>query len=161
MATVGFDTPKFVETLLAAGLPDGQARAISQAVREAHDTAELASSRDLRDAGTALRGEMQSLGAALRTDLHALGAEVKSDMQALRAEAKSDMQALRAEVKSDMQTLRAEARSDMQALGAELRSEMQALRAEIRALEPRLTIRLGGIVVVALGAFTALSKWVA
>jgi len=139
MATVGFDTLKFVETLRAAGLPDGQARAISQAVREAHDTAELASSRDLRDAGTALRGDMQSLAAGLRTD----------------------MQALRAEVKSDMQALRAEAKSDMQALGAELRSEMQALRADIRALEPRLTIRLGGIVVVALGAFTALSKWVA
>lgn len=150
MATVGFDTLKFVETLRAAGLPDGQARAISQAVREAHDTAELASSRDLRDAGTAIRGEMQSLAAGLRTEMQALGAEAKSDMQALRAELKSDMQALRAEAKSDMQ-----------ALGAELRSTMQALRAETRALEPRLAIRLGGIVVVALGAFTALSKWVA
>ncbi|MCZ7559532.1 MAG: hypothetical protein M5U30_05290 [Burkholderiaceae bacterium] len=40
-------------------------------------------------------------------------------------------------------------------------AEIQALRAELRAIEPRLAIRLGGIVVVALGAFTALSKWIA
>lgn len=52
-------------------------------------------------------------------------------------------------------------RIDMQALRSELKSDMQELRAEVRAIEPRLTIRLGGIVVVALGAFTALSKWIA
>jgi hypothetical protein len=38
---------------------------------------------------------------------------------------------------------------------------VETLRAELRAIEPRLTIRLGGIVVIALGAFTALSKWIA
>jgi len=40
-------------------------------------------------------------------------------------------------------------------------AEIQALRAELPAIELRLTIWLGGIVVVALGAFTALSVWIA
>lgn len=117
MASVTFDTLKFVETLREAGVPETQAKAISQAVRDAHETAELVTNRDLREATTAIR---------------------------------TDMQAMRAEIQSDMQSLRAEVRSDV-----------QSLRAEVRALEPRLTIRLGGVVVVALGAFTALSKWVA
>ncbi|MBN9462353.1 MAG: DUF1640 domain-containing protein [Burkholderiales bacterium] len=92
---VTFDTLKFVETLREAGVPEAQAKAMSQAMRDAHETAELVTGRDLREA-----------------------------------------------------TL---------TIGAEI----QALRAEVRAIEPRLTIRLGGIVVVALGAFTALSKWIA
>lgn len=92
---VTFDTLKFVETLREAGVPEAQAKAMSQAMRDAHETAELVTRRDLREATTTI------------------GADI------------------------------------------------QTLRAEIRAIEPRLTIRLGGIVVVALGAFTALSKWIA
>lgn len=128
MAAVTFDTLKFVETLREAGVPEAQAKAISRAVREAHETAELATGRDLRDASVAIRSELQS---------H-------------RAELGAEMQALKADLTSDVQSLRAELASGMQSLGA-----------EVHALEPRLTIRLGGIVVVALGAFAALSKWVA
>jgi len=92
---VTFDTLKFVETLREAGVPEAQAKAMSQAMRDAHETAERVTRRDLREATTTI------------------GADI------------------------------------------------QTLRAELRAIEPRLTIRLGGIVVVALGAFTALSKWIA
>jgi hypothetical protein len=72
-----------------------------------------------------------------------------------------DLREASTEIQSDMQSLRTEVRSNVQSLRTEMQFDMQALRAEVRALEPRLTIRLGGIVVVALGAFTALSKWVA
>jgi len=37
MSTIAFDTLKFVETLKAAGVPDKQAKAISNAVRDAHN----------------------------------------------------------------------------------------------------------------------------
>lgn len=146
MTVITFDTLKFVETLREAGVPDRHAKAISQAVRDTHETAELATGRDLRETGAAIRSELQTLGTSLA-----------SDIQASRSESKSEMQ----ELKANMQTLEAETKFNMQALGSELRSEIQALRSETRALEPRLTIRLGGIVVVALGAFTALSKWIA
>jgi len=64
-------------------------------------------------------------------------------------------------IRADMQAMRTEIQSNVQSLRTEMQFDMQAWRAEVHDLEPRLTIRLGGIVVVALGAFTALSKWVA
>ncbi len=111
-----FDTLKFAETLREAGIPESQAKAISMAVRGAHDTAEITTKPDLRE--------------------------------------------LASEVRTDMQTLRSEMQSDMQLLRADLRSDIQRLDAKIDRLEPQLTVRLGGLVVVALGAFTALSKWI-
>ena len=41
---------------------------------------------------------------------------------------------------------------------ATLRGEIAALRAEMRALELRLTIKLGGILVLALGLMTLINK---
>ncbi len=35
MASIGFDTLKFAERLIAAGIPDGQAKAIAEAQRDA------------------------------------------------------------------------------------------------------------------------------
>ncbi len=75
------------------------------------------------------------------------------------AQAKALSQAL-LEVTSELPT-RQDLRAAVEELRNELRSESQSLRAEIQQIEPRLTIRLGGIVVIALGAFTALSRWMA
>ncbi len=112
-----FDTLKFVETLEEAGIPETHARAISNAVRNAHDTAELVTKTDQREAVAELRGEIQAL--------------------------------------------RGEMLSEMQNQGSSLRSDIQRLDARIDKLELQLTVRLGGLTVVALGAFTALSKWIA
>ena len=49
MAVVTFDTLKFVKTLEAAGVPPQQAEAMSAAVRDSHETAELATKGDLRE----------------------------------------------------------------------------------------------------------------
>ena len=84
MAAITFDTHKFVKKLEAAGISEQQAEAISAAVQDAQESAELATKTDIRE-----------------------------------------------------------------------------LKAEMRELELRLTIKLGFIVVAALGAFTALSKWIA
>jgi len=48
MATVTFDTHKFVKTLKEAGVPELQAEAFSTAVQESHEAAELATKGDLR-----------------------------------------------------------------------------------------------------------------
>jgi len=47
MATVTFDTLKFVKSLESAGVPAGQAEAISVAVRDAHATADVATKGDI------------------------------------------------------------------------------------------------------------------
>jgi len=49
MATVTFDTHKFVKTLEEAGVPEPQAEAFSTAVKESHEAADLATKGDLRE----------------------------------------------------------------------------------------------------------------
>ncbi len=49
MASITFDTHKFVRTLKAAGVPESQAEAISDAFKEAQGEAELATKHDIND----------------------------------------------------------------------------------------------------------------
>lgn len=106
-------------------------------------------SETLRDAGMP-EAQAKALSHALQ-DQFISQLVTKQDLR-------SGLDELRVEFRSGIQSLRAELGSGIQSSRVESRSEIQLLRAEIRQIEPRLTIRLGGIVVVALGAFTALSK---
>ena len=56
--------------------------------------------------------------------------------------------------KADILTLEAGLRSEIQ----EVQSEVQEVQSELRALELRMTIKLGGILVVGLALITALDK---
>ena len=49
MTTITFDTLKFVKKLEAAGIAPVQAEALSDAVRDTYDSAELATKSDLRE----------------------------------------------------------------------------------------------------------------
>lgn len=49
MASITFDTHKFIRTLKASGIPEDQAEAIADAFREAHLEAEWATRSDLRE----------------------------------------------------------------------------------------------------------------
>jgi predicted phage-related endonuclease len=93
MATVTFDTLKFVETLKEAGVLETQAKDFSTAVRESHEAADVATKGDISD----LRHEIKELETNLRH--------------------------------------------------------------EIKELELRMTIKLGSTVVIALGAFTVIFKF--
>lgn len=65
MAAVTFDTLKFVKTLEASGVPHAQAEAISDAVREAHDSADLATRGDLRELELRLESRFAEVDAKL------------------------------------------------------------------------------------------------
>ncbi|QMS40474.1 DUF1640 domain-containing protein [Escherichia coli] len=65
MAQVYFDTLKFVETLEAAGMPAAQARAISAAVKDSHEAAEVATKRDLNDVKTELKNDITAIDAKI------------------------------------------------------------------------------------------------
>ncbi|MDP2902606.1 MAG: DUF1640 domain-containing protein [Methylovulum sp.] len=49
MATITFDTHKFVRTLKDAGVPESQAEAFSEAFKEAQGEADLATKHDIDD----------------------------------------------------------------------------------------------------------------
>ena len=59
MATITFDTLKFVERLKAAGVPESQAKAEAEALVEAMGTMELATKSDLREMEARLIGELK------------------------------------------------------------------------------------------------------
>ena len=60
-----------------------------------------------------------------------------------------------AELRIEIRELRREIRE----LRTELRAEAKAIRAELRELEQRMTIKLGGLLVLALTLLTAINKW--
>ncbi|CAA9889982.1 conserved hypothetical protein [Candidatus Methylobacter favarea] len=49
MATITFDTHKFIRTLKDAGIPEQQAEAFSEAFKDAQGEAELATQNDIHD----------------------------------------------------------------------------------------------------------------
>ena len=61
MATVTFDTHKFVKTLEAAGVPESQAEAFSTAVRESHEAAELATKGDIAELRKDIDSKLEKL----------------------------------------------------------------------------------------------------
>jgi len=68
MSAVTFDTLKFVETLERAGVTREQASAIASAVRDSHDSADVATKGDLRELELRVRGEI----AEVRKDIDAM-----------------------------------------------------------------------------------------
>jgi len=83
MATVTFDTLKFVETLKEAGVPETQAKAFSTAVRDSHEAAELATKTDLREYESAIRGDLEKLDIGLRHDIKELDTGLRYEMKEL------------------------------------------------------------------------------
>ena len=64
---------------------------------------------------------------------------------------KADIAAVRTELVAQGAELRAEIQ--------DIRAELKAIRAEIRDLEQRMTIKLGGLLVLALTLLTAINRW--
>ena len=95
MATVTFDTLKFVKTLKEAGISELQAEAFSTAVRESHEAADVATKGDITD----LRHEMKELETGLHHEIDGLRHEIKELESGLRHEIKELESGLRHEMK--------------------------------------------------------------
>jgi len=72
MNTITFDTLKFVQSLEEAGVDRQQAAAIAHAVRDSHETAELATKSDLREFKAEMKMEMRELEMRLMLKLGSL-----------------------------------------------------------------------------------------
>jgi len=116
MPVVAFDTHEFVKTLSQSGMPEAQAEAISKAVREAHQSADLATRTDMCEMETALRGDLEKAETALRGEIK----DLRKDMD----------------------------------------SRFVQIEGRFIQLEQRMTIKLGSMLVVAIGVFAAIVKLV-
>jgi len=74
MATVTFDTLKFVDSLEKAQIPREQARAIVDVMRESHDAVDVATKGDLRELELRLRGDINLLRWMMGVTLAGVGA---------------------------------------------------------------------------------------
>jgi predicted nucleic acid-binding Zn-ribbon protein len=140
VAAAPFDTLKLARALRdKAGFSQEHAEATADALADAVSE-QVATKQDIRDVGTEVE--------ALRSEIQAEFAAVRSEMQAEFAAVRSEMQAEFAAV-----------RSEMQAEFAAVRSEIAALRGDMvagfRDVEQRMTIRLGGMLVVLAGILLA------
>ncbi|GFN47466.1 DUF1640 domain-containing protein [Candidatus Regiella insecticola] len=132
MAQVAFDTQEFVETLENAGFRTEQAKALSLAVRKSHEVADVATKRDLED----LRKDLTIHITDSHRNLSAEIVGIRKDMEA-RFE-KTDAQI--ADVRKDFMT------------------EMSLMRKDIEKSGMQTTIKLGGMLVVAVGVILAVLK---
>ncbi len=90
------------------------------------------------------------IGADLATKADIAG--VRSEIAALRTELKGDVGALRAQQQGDATSLRTELKGDIATLSAEVMAAIELLRRD-------MTIRLGGMMVVAVGVLLAAMRY--
>jgi len=77
---ITFDTLKFVKTLESAGMPAQQAEAVSVAMREAQEVAEVATKGDLRE----LKADTESKFDLLRKDIDLVRSDLRGEIALVR-----------------------------------------------------------------------------
>ena len=82
MATIAFDTYKFIRTIKESGIPENQAEAIADAFRAAQVEADVATKPDLAAYDTDLRHALQETEHRLDAKIDLL----RSDMNLLRSD---------------------------------------------------------------------------
>ena len=126
---VTFDTLGYARRLRGAGLTDEQAEVHAEALATALGEV-LVTKQDLRDLAT-------------KDDLHRLELATKQEFAAVRQEMSGEFAAVRQEMNGEF---------------ANARQEFSAVRQEMRALELRLTLRMGALISLGIGALAALIK---
>ncbi|MDE0074771.1 MAG: DUF1640 domain-containing protein [Gammaproteobacteria bacterium] len=153
---IAFDTLSAATRLRQeAGFSEDQARVLVDTFAQCVDES-LATKRHVKETEEALRREMRQLEASLRGDLASLRGDLEQTEASLRAEitgVRGDLEQTEAALRGDMEQMEKSLRGDMQRMEESLRSDM-------RALEHRMTIKLGGIVSLALGILVALETLV-
>ena len=138
MSGFAFDTHTFVKHLTRAGMDEQQAEALVefqvQLINE-----NLATKQDIEE---------------VKRDIEALRLATEQSIEALRLAAKQDIE----EVKRDIETLRLTTEQSIEALRLETKKDIAALKTDMQKMELRLTLRLGSVIVAAMGVFATLIK---
>src|SRR5215831_1695304 len=89
------------------------------------------------------------------------GAELATtaDIVGVRTELKAEIAALRSELKAEIAALRSELKAEIAAVRAEIAAARSELKADIELLRRDITIRLGSMLVVAVGILLAAMRY--
>ncbi len=74
--------------------------------------------------------------------------EALADFMDTQAASKADLAEVKAELKADLAEVKAELKAELSEVKAAIKTDNADMRSEIRLLEQRMTIRLGGMLVV-------------
>lgn len=141
-AALAFDTLQYSKRLQQAGvaapLADAQAEALAQVLTTGMDA--LATRADLEKVTLATRADLERVTQTTRADLERVSLAARTDLERVETSLKGDIHALENRLISTEGQLRSEFRS------------------ELRLLEQRMTIKLGSMLVVAVGVMAVLDK---
>lgn len=107
--------------------------------------------RDLQGVETALRGDMEKMEASIRGDMEKMEASIRGDMEKMETSLRSDMEKMETSLRSDMEKMETSLRGEIETLATSVRTGM-------RDLEHRMTIRLGGLMVLGMGVLLTLQR---
>ena len=160
MAAIAFDTLKYSKRLKDAGVPDKQAEAEVEALAEALEVnlKDLPTKDDLTRETGLLRRDLKELESSLKRDMKELESSLKRDIKELESSLKRDIKELEGSQKRDLKELETSLKHDLTESESRLKHENELMRLEMRDIERRMTIKLGGLMVVAVGAVATLVK---
>ncbi len=158
-----FDTLAYVKQLEAVGVPREQAEVQAHALRQIIDE-KLATKMDIAQVRAEAEANKQELKRDImdvRAEAEANKQELKRDIMDVRAEAEANKQ----ELKRDIMDVRAEAEANKQELKhdiAGIKRDMLEMENrwmhQVREMESRIVIRLGGMLIAAVGVIIAVLK---
>ena len=85
--------------------------------------------------------------------------EALADFMDSQAASKADLNEAKAELKAEITGVRSELKADLNEAKAELKAEITGVRSELKLLEQRMTIKLGGMLVVITGILLAAIRY--
>jgi len=163
---VTFDTLGYARRLRGAGLTDEQAEVHAEALATALGEV-LVTKLDLRDLAT--RDDVHRLEIAAKQEFADVRQEMRGEFAAVRQEMRGEFAAVRQEMRGEFAAVRqemsggfADVRQEMVSGFADARQEMTSgfagVQDQMRGLELRMTIRMGALFSVGIGALVALIK---
>ena len=132
MSGFAFDTHTFVKHLTRAGMDEQQAEALVE-----------------------FQVQLINDSLATKQDIEALRLATKQDIE----EVKRDIEALRLATEQSIEKLRLTTEQSIEALRLETKKDIAALKTDMQKMELRLTLRLGSVIIAAMGVFAALIKF--
>lgn len=100
-----FDTYVFIKNLESSGIPEHQAKAICDGLKECHEASDHVSKADFIAFGSEIKSEMSDFKTEIKTEMADFKSEIRSDMAEFKADIKADMSEFKVGMKADMDCL--------------------------------------------------------
>ncbi len=100
-----FDTYVFIKNLESSGIPEHQAKAICDGLKECHEASDHVSKADLMEFKSEMKTEMADFKMEIKTEMADFKSEIRSDMAEFKADIKADMSEFKVSMKADMDCL--------------------------------------------------------